>query len=169
MVPTYQDKKFRSATRAGADLAKVPLLDETKKAEGAAGADGGTDALIALLKLTLKDEVKDVRASERLTASAVCLVSDENDPDIHLERLLKLHGQGKGMATKRILEVNPGHALIRAMAESVAKDGAKAKLDDAAWLLLDQARILEGEPIPDPSAFARRLAEAMARAIGPAS
>jgi molecular chaperone HtpG len=165
VVPDYQGKAFRSATRAGAELGRVPLLDESKKPESEARADGATDALIALLKLTLKDEVKDVRASERLTESAVCLVSDESDPDMHLERLLKLHGQAR-QATKRILEINAGHALIRALAEAVRKDGAKARLDDAAFLLLDQARILEGETIPDPTAFARRMAAAMAKGLG---
>jgi len=164
-VPAYKDKKFRSATRAGAELGKVPLLDETKKPDAEANASASTNTLIALMKLTLKDAVKDVRASERLTESAVCLVADEHDPDIHLERLLKLHGQAPA-ASKRILEINPGHALIRAMAAAVAKDGAKARIDDAAFLLLDQARILEGEPIPDPSAFARRMAEAMAKGMG---
>jgi molecular chaperone HtpG len=165
MVTDYKGKKLRSATRAGAELGQVPLVDETKKTENEAHAAGATDALIALLKLTLKDEVKDVRSSERLTESAVCLVADEHDPDMHLERLLKLHGQAR-QATKRILEINADHPLIRALAESVQKNGAKADLDDAAYLLLDQARILEGETIPDPTAFARRLAAAMAKGLG---
>jgi len=164
-VTDYKGKKLRSATRAGAELGQVPLLDDAKKPDGDAKTSGATDALIALLKLTLKDEVKDVRGSERLTESAVCLVADEHDPDMHLERLLKLHGQAR-QATKRILEINAGHPLIRAMAEAVQKNGAKAKLDDAAYLLLDQARILEGETVPDPTAFARRMAAAMAKGLG---
>ncbi len=164
-VPGYREKPFRSATRAGAELAKVALL-ETEGAPPPAAADANTDALVALLKLTLKDEVKDVRASERLTESAVCLVSDAGDPDIHLERLLKLHGRDMPRA-KRILEINPGHALIRALAARVGAQGAEGRaLDDAAWLLLDQARILEGEALPDATAFARRMAAAMEKGLG---
>ncbi len=167
-VGSYADKPFRSATRAGAELAKVSLV-EREGATPPAPADANTDTLVALLKLALKDEVKDVRTSERLTESAVCLVSDEGDPDIHLERILKLHGRDFPRA-KRILEINPGHALIRALAGRVGKDGAAGDalddaLDDAAWLLLDQARILEGEPLPDASAFARRMAAAMAKGL----
>ncbi len=101
----------------------MPLL-ETEGAATPAEADAGTDALVALLKLALKDEVKDVRASERLTESAVCLVSDAGDPDIHLERLLKLHGRDFPRA-KRILEINPGHALIRALAARVGAEGER--------------------------------------------
>ncbi len=164
-VPRYREKPFRSATRAGSELAKVPLLEK----EGAAPppeADANTDALVALLKLTLKDQVKDVRTSERLTESAVCLVSDEGDPDIHLERILKLHGKDFP-AAKRILEINPGHGLIRALAAQVSKPGAGGSaIDDAAWLLLDQARILEGETLPDAAAFARRMAAAMEKGLG---
>jgi molecular chaperone HtpG len=159
----YKEKPFKSVTRAGAELAKIPLADAARSSE-AAKADGKTDALIALFKLALKDAVKDVRASERLTESAVCLVADEGDPDIHLERLLKLHGRSEAKS-KRILEINPGHALIRALAERVGKDGAGGAVDDAAWLLLDQARILEGEPLPDPAAFSRRLASAMEKGL----
>ena len=159
----YKGKPCKSAARAGADLGKIPLIEGGKKPEDAA-ADGKTDALVALIKLTLADAVKDVRASERLTESAVCLVADENDASMHLERLLKLHGQ-KNAGSKHILEINPGHPLIRALAERVGQEGASATLDDAAWLLLDQARILEGEAVPDPTEFARRLASVMRKGL----
>ena len=164
MVGAYEDKPFHSVTRGAADLGKVAPLDAAKAADKPA-ADGKTDALVALLKLTLKDEVKDVRTSERLTDSPVCLIADEGDPDIHLERLLNAHGHAE-RRTKRILEINPGHALIRGLAETVAANGAGAALDDAAYLLLDQARILEGEALPDPAAFSRRLAAVMAKGLG---
>jgi molecular chaperone HtpG len=159
-LASHKDKPFKSATRVGAELSRIPLTESAAKP--AAEADGRTDALIAMIKLTLKDAVKDVRASERLTESAVCLVADEGDPDIHLERLLKLHGRTE-QASRRILEVNPGHPLIRALADRVGADGGA--LDDAAWLLLDQARILEGEPLPDPTGFSRRLASTMQRGL----
>ncbi|ACI99809.1 molecular chaperone HtpG [Rhodospirillum centenum] len=154
-VREAQGKPFKSVTRGGADLAKIQGGPDTPPAERP--AEGDLASLIALLKMTLGDTVKDVRASERLTDSAVCLVADEGDLDIHLERLLKQHRQLDTAAT-RILEVNPGHPLVRRLAERVAAGGAQDGLADVAWLLLDQARIVEGEPLPDPVAFSRRLA-----------
>ena len=164
-VGTYADKEFKSATRAGADLADIAV-------EGGDAADGDDDAVdrgrvdsvIAMFKLALKDEVKDVRASDRLTDSAACLVADEGDLDINLERLLKQHRQ-LDTGFKRILEINPNHALIRSLAEAVGKDATAQRLSDTAWLVLDQARIMEGEKLPDPAAFSRRMCEALARGL----
>lgn len=154
----FQGKPFKSATRGGADLSKVEAPAEAPKPE----AGEGMDALVAALKLALADQVKDVRASQRLTDSAVCLVADEGDTDLHLERLLKQHRRVDS-SSKRILEVNPGHPLIRRLvARAAAQDPA---LEDCAFLLLDQARIIEGEPLPDPAAFSRRLADALVRGL----
>ena len=162
-VGVYDGKPFKSVTRGGADLGKIKG-EETEKPEEKAPEGELTD-LLALLKLTLSDAVKDVRKSERLTDSAVCLVADDNDMDMHLERLLKQHKQLNGEVGKRILEINPSHALIKRLAERAKGSGATDALEDAAWLLLDQARIVEGEPLPDPAAFARRLASAMEKGL----
>ncbi|NUB29724.1 molecular chaperone HtpG [Azospirillum brasilense] len=164
-VGSFQDKPFKSVTRGGADLGKIQGGEEKPAEEKA--SEGELTDLLVLLKLTLQDVVKDVRPAERLTDSAVCLVADENDMDMHLERLLKQHKQ-LGMdapAAKRILEVNPAHPLIKRLAERAKASGAATSLDDAAWLLLDQARIVEGEALPDPAAFARRLASAMEKGL----
>jgi molecular chaperone HtpG len=164
-VGKYQDKPFKSVTRGAADLSKIPLPDgETKKEDAAQPAD--ISALVALLRLSLKDEVKDVRVSQRLTDSAVCLVADESDLDIHLERLLRQHKQ-LDTESKRILEVNADHALIKALAGEVPKPGAADRLGDLARLLLDQARIAEGDKLPDPAGFARRLNAALVKALTP--
>jgi len=168
----YRDKPFKSATRGGADLGKITAREDAKKAakktkKKKAPAAADVDRLTAAFKVALGDAVKDVRASERLTDSPVCLVADEADLDMHLERLLKQHRQMDAAAvTPRILEVNPRHALIRRLA-GLAKDGdgADGVLADAALLLLDQARIVEGEPIPDPAAFSRRLASMMEKGL----
>ncbi len=106
-----------------------------------------------------------MRASSRLTDSAVCLVADEGDLDIHLERLLKQHRQLSAEA-RRILELNPRHPLIARLADLAGKEGAASELSDFAWLLLDQARILEGEALPDPAAFARRMSALLAKGLG---
>ncbi|MFQ5773075.1 MAG: molecular chaperone HtpG [Kiloniellaceae bacterium] len=159
-VMDYQGKPFKSVTRGGADLSKIGGKEKEAAAETQPEA-AGVDALVAFIKLALKDEVKDVRASERLTDSAVCLVADEGDLDMHLERLLKQHRQ-LDRVSKRILEINPRHSLIRRLAAQLSSDGgagegAASLLEEAARLLLDQARILEGEPLADPTAFGRRL------------
>ena len=169
---SYRDKPFKSATRGGADLSKITAREDAKKAakkpkkkKEPAAAD--VARLTVAFKAALGDAVKDVRASERLTDSPVCLVADEADVDMHLERLLKQHRQmDAGQVTPRILEVNPRHALIRRLADLARDgDGADGVLADAALLLLDQARIVEGEPIPDPAAFSRRLASMMEKGL----
>ena len=167
-IGTYLEKPFKSATRAGADLSNIKETDANDKddAEKSKGKDHpkGLDSLLAMVKLELGDAIKDVRISERLTDSAVCLVADEGDMDIHLERLLRQHKQLDQSVT-RVLEINPTHPLISALAGIVGGDGAGTKVTDAAWLLLDQARILEGEALPDPAAFTRRLSDLMTRNI----
>jgi molecular chaperone HtpG len=169
VVPDYDGKPFKSVTRGATDLDAI-------KADGAAADDkaasasetppeaANLDSLIAFVKLTLKDKVKDVRLSERLTESPVCLVADEGDLDMHLERMLKQHRQIE-TASQRILEINPGHPLIRNLADRVEAGSSAGDLEDAARLLLDQALILEGETPPDPAAFTRRLSHLVARGL----
>jgi molecular chaperone HtpG len=166
-IRSFKDKPFKSAAGADADLSKIEgQAGETKPEPEAKAADADLDRLVAVLKEVLKDTVKDVRVSSRLTESAVCLVAAEGDMDMYLERLLRQHRQLDADAiTPRILEINPGHPLIRQMASRAAAGDGEAELRDAAWLLLDQARIVEGAPIPDPAAFAQRLAAIMARGL----
>ncbi|MEQ9169676.1 MAG: molecular chaperone HtpG [Rhodospirillales bacterium] len=174
-VGAFQEKPFKSATRGGADLAKIAKAKDadkdTAEDDAAKAKDDaqkpGMDQLIAAFKVALGDKVKDVRPSERLTDSAVCLVADDGDMDINLERLLKQHKQldGRNLAP-RILEINPDHALIGKLAKLAEDKNAKdPALDDAAFLLLDQARILEGEPVIDAQAFSRRLSKLMAQGL----
>jgi molecular chaperone HtpG len=163
-VGTYKEKSFKSATRGGVDLAKIEAPEDKKDAAEKPEPPPKLASLIAIFKLALGDAVKDVRGSERLTDSAVCLVADEGDIDMHLERLLKQHRQ-LDTAAKRILELNPRHRLIERLAASVGETGASEQLSEFAWLLLDQARIVEGEQLPDPSAFARRLAMLLERGL----
>jgi molecular chaperone HtpG len=161
-IGSYKDKPFKSATRGGADLDKIaPLAPEKQKS---ATPPAKLASLVAIFKLALGEAVKDVRGSDRLTDSAVCLVADEGDMDMHLERLLKQHRQ-LDTGAKRILELNPRHKLIERLAASVGEGGASHQLAEYAWLLLDQARIVEGESLPDPPAFARRLATLLERGL----
>lgn len=166
MVRSFKDKKFTSAAAAGADLGKIAADPAQPEETPAKADDAGVERLIAVLKSVLTDKVKDVRASGRLTESPVCLVSGEGDMDMYLERLLRQHRRlDADGPTLRILEINPQHALIRQMALRAEAGAGEADLADAAWLLLDQALIVEGDPLPDPSAFARRLTAVMERGL----
>lgn len=163
----YDDKQFKSATRGGADLDKISKdgSDDKSDDKKAEKKSSNIDPLVAAFKVTLGDKVKDVVASERLTDSAVCLVAGEGDMDIQLERLLKQHKQ-LDQSTPRVLEINPDHVLIKNLNEIATKsDNIDASIEDAAWLLLDQARIVEGEKVADPVAFAKRMASVMARGL----
>jgi molecular chaperone HtpG len=165
MVNEFDGKNFRSATRGDIDLETIGTAPETGD-EPTPGEDNALSSLTALLKLTLIDAVKDVRESNRLTNSAVCLVAADDDMDMHIERMLRQHKQVETGA-KRVLEINPKHPLICRLAETVAEKGGEASgdLDDVAWLLLDQARIIEGETPPDPAAFARRMTDVMTKGL----
>jgi molecular chaperone HtpG len=162
--PAFEEKSFRSVTRGAADLSSINgSEDEKKNDEAEKPAEDEMTTLIAALKTALGDQVKDVRESDRLQESPVCLVADEFDMDLRLERMLKAHKQ-VDETSKRIIEINPRHALIRRMAD-VAKDGIEGDFEEAALLLLDQALIIEGEPVADPAAFSRRMADFIAKGL----
>ncbi len=171
MVSLFEDKAFKSVTRGDVDLDKVTgeeTGDRDSKDEATESTEKeGLEALIAAIKLALGDKVRDVKASHRLTESLVCLVAGEGDMDINLERLLRQHNKLDQMA-QRVLEINPKHALIAGLATRMGKDNAPQdqEMADLAWLLLDQARILEGEPIADPQAFATRLSTLLQKGYG---
>jgi molecular chaperone HtpG len=162
-ITEFEGKPFKSITRGAADLDDIKA-DEKDDEEKVDEAD--LSALIAAIKVELGETVKDVRPSKRLTDSPVCLIADEGDMDVNLERLLKRHGQLDHVAP-RVLELNPTHAIITNLAERAKSDGANNDdlLKDAAHLLLDQARIFEGETPAKPSEFARRLGSVMAQAF----
>ena len=157
----YEGKPFKSVNQGAADLDAVALKDEAKPD---AEQDAATAVLTAALKQALGDRVKDVRSSKRLTESAVCIVNDSM-MDRTLEKLLSRQKDSGIQVSAPILEVNPGHPLIKALAALVTAKGA-ASVEDAAQLLLDQAFIIEGEQVPDPARFAKLLADVMAKAFG---
>ena len=170
-VGEFDGKEFKSAARAGADLDKIGKdagkvhekenPDKTDKASVKVSDD--IAPLLAQFKVALGDLVKDVCTSERLTESPVCLVTGEGDMDARLEKMLKQNRPPGGPdLTARILEVNPDHSLIKGLAKRAkAGDGKDNLIVDAAHLLMDQARIVEGEAVSDPQAFSRRLSTVM--------
>jgi molecular chaperone HtpG len=156
-APTdFGGKPLKSLSQGDVDFGLIPLSDESAEDKKEDGADEA--ATIAVIKDTLGDRVSDVRASQRLTTSASCLVAGGLGRDRQLERLLAQ--QNKGMGTKPILEINMRHPLVAALTE--AKDAAA----DLSFLLLEQAQILDGELPEDPAAFASRLNRLVLHGVG---
>ncbi|HEX3347363.1 MAG TPA: molecular chaperone HtpG [Acetobacteraceae bacterium] len=144
----FEGKRIRSVTQGAADLAKL------------AGENGDTpdvSVLLAALKTALGDAVSDVKATARLVDSAVVLAPATNGPDLQMQRLLRRAGRS-ALSTPPVLEVNPRHPLVTALAG--AQSGG-ADVASAAQMLLDLARVQDGELPRDPAAFARRLESAL--------
>ena len=163
-VGKYSEKDFQSVTKGGADLDKIKSGKKDKK-DDKKKSNKNIDKLVASIKVSLGEEVKEVRTSERLTDSAVCLVAGEGDMDMHLEKLLKQHQQ-IDKTSQKILEINPSHPLIKDLLKILNNEKEKKLLfDDASWLLLDQAKIIEGQPVSDPNKFAKRMNMLIQRGI----
>jgi molecular chaperone HtpG len=144
-VDKYGDIDFKAINKAstGEDLKDEA---EPDKAEA-------LKPLLAMLKTTLGDRVKDVRASVRLADSPSCIVSDEEEPSLQMQQMLRAMGQKDIPAPLPTLEINPDHEIVKKLL--ARKDDALAQ--DAAWLLLDQALLMEGVALKDPAAFVQRL------------
>ncbi len=157
---SFDGKPFKSVTQGTADLAAIPLIDA--KDEAAPELQDSVKKFLVFVQGTLGDAVAQVRASERLTDSAVCLVAPDKGPDRALERILA--GAGRlTAASKPILEINPRHALIVALAG--LGDDERAFKEDAAHLLFDEARVLEGDRPADARAFSERLARVLGKSL----
>jgi len=109
--------------------------------------------LLEKLKATLGDRVKDVRASVRLADSPSCIVSDEEEPSLQMQQMLRAMGQKEIPMPKPTLEINPDHEIVKKL---LARPD-DAVTQDAAWLLFDQALLMEGVPLQDPAIFVQRL------------
>jgi molecular chaperone HtpG len=160
-APSFEGKPFKSVTQGATDLALIPRLDA--KQEPSPEADKAITDFLAFIKDTLGEAVSDVRASDRLTDSAVCLVAPEYGPDRQLEKLLAGTGRIKTTA-KPILEINPRHDIVVALAS--LGDDDRAFKQDAAHLLFDEARVLDGDRPADARMFCDRLARILTRSLG---
>jgi molecular chaperone HtpG len=147
----FEGKKLKSLSQGDVDFGSVPLLDQTQDQKDAPEDAAG---ILKAVKDALGDKVSEVRASQRLTESAACLVASTAGRDRELERLLARQNRVSG--AKPILELNLRHAIVRAFARASAEQRAQ-DVGDIAALLLDEAHILDGEVPDDPAAFARRL------------
>ncbi|MGF7181311.1 molecular chaperone HtpG [Tunturiibacter psychrotolerans] len=126
---------------------------EDLKSEEEPGKAEDLKPLLEMLKKTLGDRVKDVRASVRLADSPSCIVSDEEEPSLKMQQMMRAMGQKDIPALKPTLEINPDHEIVKKLL--ARSDDSVAQ--DAAWLLFDQALLMEGVAIPDPAAFVQRL------------
>jgi molecular chaperone HtpG len=151
MPQDFDGKPLKSLSQGDVDFALVPLLDQAAGQKPASDEDA---AVIKAVKDALAEQVSEVRASQRLTESAACLVASAQGRDRELERLLARQNRGTG--AKPILELNMGHDLVKALAAALG-DKRETDVSDIAALLLDQAHILDGEVPADPAAFAKRL------------
>ncbi len=149
----FDGKPLKSLSQGDVNFDQVALTEEAKKDEAEKPAD--ETSAIAIIKEALGDRVEDVRASQRLTTSASCLVAGGLGPDRALERILAQQERG-GASTKPILEINLRHPLVAALT-SAQNDSRASDAVDLSFLLLEQAQILDGELPADPAAFAARL------------
>ena len=155
----FDEKKFRSVGKGEVNLGSE---DEQKAAEDELkAAEESHKAILEAIQKNLDEHVKEVRLSQRLTESPVCLVGDENDISPGLERILSASGQSAPVQ-KRIMELNSEHDVFKKLAGLSISD-EDGTLADYAHLLYGQALIAEGSAVPDPAGFARRVAALMTR------
>lgn len=158
-VPDFDGKAFRSVTKGEIELEKFKSGNEDNNKPEEDHSPEEFKSLIDKMKDLLAEEVDDVRVSNRLTDSPVCLIAPEHGTDLKMERILKLQ-QKYVSSTKPVLEINTKHSLIKSM--NVIKDDQA--LAEFSFLLLDQAKIIQGEPLSDPARFAKSMAKYLEKA-----
>ncbi len=158
----YEGKPFKSVSQRAADITSIPLKEggETAAAEPPSAA---LATLFAVMKQQLAEVASDVRVSDRLSESPACLVASDYGLDRRLERMLAEHGQLKSVS-KPVLEMNPKHPLIAALAAQVGQADKEA-LNDVIWLIFDEARLMDGEKPADAARFAARLTRILIKAV----
>jgi molecular chaperone HtpG len=153
-VDKYGDLDLKAVNKAATS---EDLKDEAD-AKSEPEAAKALEPLLAKLKSTLGDRVKDVRSSVRLADSPSCIVFDEDEPSLQMQQMLRAMGQKDIPAPQPTHEKNPDHAIVKKLLALPEADSTASSIaNDAAWLLFDQALLLEGVPLPDPAAFVQRL------------
>ncbi|MCR5046111.1 MAG: molecular chaperone HtpG [Treponema sp.] len=143
----YKDFELKAVNRAGSDEELGVDKAEAEKKEK------DFKPVVEKIKKALGERVKDVKLSNRLTDSPCCIVIDENDPSLQMERMMKAMGQGGQSMVKPILEVNADHAIL----QKVKDTDDEALIGDISTVLLDQALLLGGAEIKDPADFVKKL------------
>jgi len=154
MMGPYKEIEFK-AVNTSSSLDDIKTDEDKEKEEE-------VKPFIEKIKEVLKDYVKDVVVSNRLTDSPSCIVADANDPTMQMQQMMKAMGQTAGMPeVKPILEVNADHEILKKLQESMND----SLLSDVSFLLLDQAYLMDGVPLKDPSLFVERLNRMMSRGV----
>ena len=154
----FRDLPFRSVAKGDVDLPKDG--DETAQKEERDQAEQSFKDVLTAVRVRLQDDIQEVRLSDRLTDSAVCLVADANALNPQMERLMRQMGQDIPKQ-KRILELNPKHAVMEKMKTMVAENDTDPALQDYADLLYGQALLAEGGQLEDPARFSQLVAKLM--------
>ncbi len=151
----FDGKPLQSVAKGDLDLSALEDQEERRSAEQ---AEADYKDLLERMRGVLGERVKDVRVSRRLTDSPACLVLDEHDMSVHLQRVLKAAGH-EVPAGKPVLEVNPGHPLVRRL----KAESDQARFSDWTLILFDQALLADGGQLEDPAAFVGRLNDLLLR------
>ena len=154
-VGKYKDWELKAANRAGSD--EELSTDEEKKE--AQQKEKDFKPIVEKIKNALGDAVKEVRLSKRLADSPSCIVVDENDPSLQMERMMRAMGQQLRGEVKPILEINAEHPILQRLKDT----DDEALIADTAFVLLDQALLLEGSTLKDTADFVKRLNKLLAR------
>ena len=144
-VEKYGDIDLKAVNKSSTS---EDLKDETEP-----NTNESLKPLLDKVKATLGDRVKDVRASVRLADSPSCIVSDEEEPSIQMQQMLRAMGQKEIPAPRPTLEINPDHEIVKKLLSHIDDP----VVEDASWLLLDQALLMEGLQLQNPGAFVQRL------------
>jgi len=152
-VDKYQDVDLKAVNKSstGEDLKDESDQDKSEDLK----------PLLEKLKGVLGESVKNVKSSVRLADSPSCIVWDEDDPSIKMQQMLRAMGQTQLPSPKPTLEINPDHEIVKKLLGS----SDNTLVDDAAWLLLEQALLVEGLPIDNPGVFVQRLNRVLTRAV----
>jgi molecular chaperone HtpG len=153
-IGKYKEFEFKSITKGKVDLSKVGEKQSKEKSKDNKKIDNKINDLTALLKNELKDKISDVIVSDRLTKSPVLLVAEESGMDINMEKLMKMHNQ-KTPDSKKILEINADHPMIIKMSNNLNEFDHKK----ISQIILDQANILDGNVLSNPSGYMESLTE----------
>ncbi len=156
-IDKYQDVELKAVNKsaAGEDLKDEADKDKTQD------STEELKPLLEKIKGVLGDKVKDVKISVRLADSPSCIVSDEDEPSLQMQHMLRQMGQNPLPSLKPTLEINPDHEIVKKLRNS----GDEALIADASWLLLEQALLIEGMPVENPAVFVQRLNRVLSRAV----
>ena len=140
-------------------------IDLGLKRDEAKADEGSLKKLTDLMSEMFKSEVAKVTTTDKLTKSPVSLTVEDGQMSIHLERLMRNHQQQTAFASSRILQLNPYHPLIIKLSEAVNDEAMRPKVEEVAKILLDQAKIAEGEAIQDSSFYSEKVSEYILKAF----